>query len=898
MVTSPPVLDAHGFPRSFAALLDCDYARPEFLPHLKSLIATAQERIRQEHDAGTRGRNVVRHLTALVDDVVRTVFQYVQTQHGAPETPCVLLALGGYGRGELNPHSDIDLMFLSQQSPPDTLIRETLYLLWDVGYTLGHSVRTGRDAVQMAHADLSAQTAMLEARFIDGHEPLFDWFQEEIGHRRFTHRRRQSFVRLKLAECVQRHASFANSVNLMEPNVKESPGGLRDYHMALWLGMTRFEAHSVSALAQQGLLSPEGQEAVDAALDFLFRVRNALHYHSGRKNDLLSVDVQEKLAADLGFEDHEHKLAVEHFLNTYYVHANTIFDLCLTVREAAAHAMPSRLWQLIWRPRPVGEGFIMSHGYLSHSAEKFQERLTANPLLILQAFATAQAHDVSLAPDLSRAVRNQAALLATDRLRASPQAKALFFGILGCPSAAPTLRAMHRHGVLDAYIPEFAPLTCLVQYDLYHRYTVEEHTFHCIEALESLRDHPDPALQRLVHLYQHTPDKALLTFALLLHDLGKDVGPGHASHIYRSGELAAPICARLGLSAEQAHVIDILVVNHLVMNHLAQRRDITDTKVVAEFASVVETVPILDQLYLLTFADISGVGPGVWTAWKGALLAELYQRTRTCLMRQTDEIAPLDEDLRSQLRPAILQALGADAACAHLDRFLHGMPATYVRATSPAHIAKHVRLTQPQLRAPVVLYTEPDAAANCAHVTICVEARRGIFSVIAGTLSRHNLNILGAQIYTSSAGLAIDTLQVEAMDQTPLTDQRMWQQIEAELGAALVGDLTLDTVGVARRHRNHSREFRTFVQPPQVTLDNTSSDSHTVLEVRAQDSLGLLYTLTRVLYEQGLDIALAKISTEANRAIDVFYITWADGHKILDEATKRMIQDNLLAALR
>jgi [protein-PII] uridylyltransferase len=367
--------------------------------------------------------------------------------------------------------------------------------------------------------------------------------------------------------------------------------------------------------------------------------------------------------------------------------------------------------------------------------------------------------------------------------------------------------------------------------------------------------------------------------------------------VYRSGELSAPICERLGLSAAQRHTLQILVVHHLVMNHLAQRRDITDVKIIADFADVVETVQTLDQLYLLTFADTCGVGPGVWTAWKGALLAELHQRTREFLLRQTDDLAPSNEDLRSQLRPDILTELGPSASPAQVDDFLDVMPARYLRLTPPAQIAKHVALTQPQLPAPVVLYTELDAVADFTHVTICAETRRGLFSMIAGTLSRHNLNILGAQIYTSKEGVAIDTLQVETLDHTPPTHERMWQEIEADLQAAMAGTLSLDTVMGTSRPRMNSRAFRTFAQPPQVSLDNSSSDTHTVIEVRAQDSLGLLYTLTQVLYDQGLDIALAKISTEANRAIDVFYVKTAAGEKLLDAETTRVIQDRLITAL-
>ena len=897
-MTSPSILDdMHGSPRSFAALLDRGYARPDFLQGLKTLIAAAQGRIRQEHDAGARGRNVVRHLTALVDDVVRTVFQYVLAHHPPEGAPCALLALGGYGRGELNPHSDIDLMFLCQKTPPDSVVRETLYLLWDVGYTLGHSVRTRRDAVQMAEVDLTAQTAMMEARFVDGDRQLFHWFQEEVCHRRFTPRRRRAFIRQKIRECRQRHAVFANTVNLMEPNVKESPGGLRDYHTALWLGMACYEANSLSTLVDQGLLTPADHEAIEIALDFLFCVRNALHYYHGRKNDLLSVDVQEKLAITLGFEPNGNKQAVEHFLKRYYVHANVVFDLCVRVLEAVTHTDQPRFWRLLRRRRDAGDGFVVVDGHLTHGAPSLEAEVATCPLLLLQAFAKLQEYQVLLAPELSRLIKAKALVLMTEEIRRAPEAKAVFFHILSHPHAAPILRAMHHHGLLGAYIPEFEPLTCLVQYDLYHRYTVDEHTLRSIEMLESLMETQEPALRPLALLYHQTSDKALLKFALLLHDLGKDIGPRQESHVYRSGELAEIVCKRLGLSAEQRHVLHILVVNHLLMNHLAQRRDITDPKVVAEFASTVETVPYLEQLYLLTFADTSGVGPEVWTVWKGALLADLYRRTLDYLVHRRN-IIPSDEELRQRLRPAILEALDPTCDTAYIDRFLDVMPVKYLVATPPEQIAKHISLTQPPLRAPVILYTAQNFSVGFTNVTVCVEGRRGVFAMIAGALSRNRLNILGAQIYTSRDGLAVDTLQVDTTDSTPVTDERVWAQVEADLLAALAGERHFDEVLTQRRHFVHERKLQAFAQPPRIVIDNTVSDSHTVIEVQTQDRLGLLYKLTRLLYEQGLDIALAKISTEANRAIDVFYVTDAWGDKIVDDPAIGRIQQTLLEALR
>lgn len=899
MAISSTVYDVQGEPHSFAPLLDRGFERPQFLQGLKTLIAAANERIRQEHDAGGRGRNVVRHLTALVDDVVRTVFQYVVRNHSRPPESCALLALGGYGRGEMNPYSDIDLMFLCHKEPPEHVVRETLYLLWDAGYTLGHSVRTRRDVIKMVDADLTAQTAMREARFLEGDYQLYRWFEEEIHHKRFSPRRRRSFIRRKIAEYRERHATFSNTVNVMEPNIKESPGGLRDYHTVRWIAAAFYRAETLADLESEGLSTQEDQQAVEAALDFLFRVRNALHYHYGRKNDLLSVDVQETLAATLQFEATDDKLAVEYFLKAYYVHANVIAHFCQTVVEAVSRMYRPRRWSLLRRTRRVGGGFVIRDGYLSYEATALDEAFAARPVLMMQAVVKAHDCQVPLEPVLSRTIKAHAGRFADEATRRSSDVRTIFWHVLSQSHAAAILRALHWHGLLNAYIPEFAALTCLPSYDLHHRYTVDEHTLLTIEKIESLAATTAPMLKPLARLYEETSDadKKLLKLALLLHDLGKDVGPGKASHVHRSGELAEEVCERFELTAEQRHVIQVLVVHHLAMNRLAQRRDITDEKVIAECASLVETPSNLQQLYLLTFADTSAVGPDVWTVWKGTLLAELYHRTRDYLVQQRPVIAPSDDELRGRARAGLMAALNGRGSPVEVDHFLGAMPARYLMATTPGQMAIHLGMTKKARQLSVVLHAEQHASAGFSSVTICAEERRGIFSLIAGALSRNRLNILGAEIYTSQDDLALDILHVETLDQRAVTESQVWQRVEAVLRDALVDVRHIEQVPLQGRHPLKNQKVDVFVKPPHIVINNSHSDTHTILELQAQDSLGLLYRLTRVLYEQDVDIALAKISTEGNRAIDVFYVTDADGQKIVEETTLESIRQALLAAV-
>ena len=403
---------------------------------------------------------------------------------------------------------------------------------------MGHSVRTRRDVIKMADVDLTAQTAMREARFLEGDSQLYGWFEEEIHHKRFSPRRRRSFIQRKIAECRERHATFSNAVNVMEPNVKESPGGLRDYHTARWIAAAFYRAERLVDLENEGLLTQEDRQAVEEALDFLFRVRNALHYHYGRKNDLLSVDVQETLAASLHFEASDEKLAVEHFLKAYYVHANVIAHFCQTVVEAVSRMYRPRRWSILRRTRRVGDGFVIRDGYLGHEATALDEVFTARPELMMQVFVKAHVCRVPLEPMLSRTIKANADLLAGEATRCSPEARNTFWRILSQSHSASILRALHWHGLLNAYIPEFAPLACLPSYDLHHCYTVDEHTLLTIEKVESLAGTTVPMLQQLARFYEELSDsdKKLLKLALLLHDLGKDIGPGKASHVHRSGE--------------------------------------------------------------------------------------------------------------------------------------------------------------------------------------------------------------------------------------------------------------------------------------------------------------------------------------------------------------------------
>ncbi|MBI3090042.1 MAG: [protein-PII] uridylyltransferase [Candidatus Tectomicrobia bacterium] len=887
-----------------------DAGRPEtWGALLKPLLAQRHGEVRAFHDAGATGRAVARAQSQLVDGIVRGLYATLgrglrQSGNGTADgggkqdresrQDCALVALGGYGRGELNPASDVDLLFLrggDADAKQQRLIDGILYPLWDLGFTVGHSARTIDETILFSRRDPTVLTALLEARLLAGSTQLFAKLRGRL-RRTLAGKAGREFLRRKLAERDRRHAQFENSPTLLEPNVKESPGGLRDLHTALWATQVAFGVHQLEELEANGLCTPEELGELQAALDFFLRVRTQLHYLTGRRTDILVMEMQDALSAALGYTAQGGLHAVERFMREYYRHAVSVYLFSrTTLWRCSDRPGWARRGLRALRRRRLDANFAVDGGRIefSNGGGVFLEQ----PLLALQLFLSCAQHHFTISEEVSRELRS--ALYSTRRAQAlrSPAGNALFLRLLAAPHAAKALRMMHQLGVLAIFLPEFDELTGLIQYHLFHRYTIDDHSLRAVRYIDELPATTEPEIETLGRLAAKQANPGLVKLALLCHDLGKSCGGGHVASGTR---MVRGIVQRLGLPKEEAETVIFLVQHHLLMNHTAQRRNLDDAAVVARFGQVVGSVERLEMLYLLTYADTRAVGPNVWTTWKGALLLELYEKGARYLCRELD-VGDTIEQIMRQARAKVERQAGEEIEAEEIERFFELMPPRYFCTCRPEQIVRHIVARREAANTPLVMRRFPAETAGQTELLVITEGRRGVFSKIAGILAARRINILAAQVYTDLEGMAVDTLWVDSAQRQPVGDPGLWPAVEEDLRKVLAGDLDVRAL-IRSQDRFYSlSKRRPRLLPSSVHIDNTVADECTVLDIVAEDHVGLLYAITQTLYDQGLDIVLAKISTEGNRATDTFYVTDSQGEKLLDsgaqEALARAVREAL-----
>lgn len=854
---------------------------------LRQHLASAYEGLRARHRGGASGRESLETHTDFMDRFLRALFALADgeaREAGLEPTSCVLVALGGYGRGELHPSSDLDVMLIHGGDLHPYLQRvaqEVLYTLWDLGLHVGHSCRSLEDCQALARTDLPSRTSMQAARFIAGDRALYRRFQRTLRENVYR-KDYPAFLAATLTERDQRYRKHGASVYLQEPNVKESAGGLRDVHTALWLAFTKFGARTLKELEERGLLTPREREATDQALAFLWRVRNELHFLAGHRQDVLTRPLQVQIAASFGYADDETALGVEKFMRDYYLHARAIHRISARLIARAQEALSRRgTVGPRLRREALADGLIFYDGRL-HLTEP--DALRRDPARLMKVFWHAHRLGSELDVGLERAVE-EAVPLVDAGLRASPEVLDLFLAILrSWGRVAPTLRTMHDLGLLGAYLPEFGALTCLVQYDLYHRYTADQHSLLAVEHLETLAG---PAgSEELATLLAEVERPDLLVLGALLHDIGKARGHGHVA---KGVPMIQAVTRRLGLSPEDARGLRFLVEHHLLLSHTAERRDLHDPKTVERVAELAGDVQCLTMLYLLTVADIKAVAPGLWTAWRGALIEELYLRARARLTGGRPE-RPRREVLAAQL----LKEVGDIAAHDVVEAHLAGMSERYLATTSAQRIAAHLALVERLREEPVAteLFHHPDLGYS--DFVVVTPDQRGLFSLIAGTLAANGVNVLSAQIETRGDGIALDTFQVNEPGGEAILEPERWEQVAADLRALLTGEQSVEVLLARRRPR---LEPAAAGGPVRVNVDNQLSDTHTVVEIKAPDRLGLLYLITKTLAREGLDIATAKIATDIDQAFDAFYVTDRRGRKVEDPERLARLREALEAAL-
>jgi [protein-PII] uridylyltransferase len=862
------------------------------LEFFRTVLAEGLDSLKAMHVEGASGEESVRTHARMVDGMVQSLTKLIVTDAkaaGLAPTPLVVVALGGYGRGELHPSSDIDLMVVydGTLSPfVQRVMQELLYTLWDLGLQIGHSLRSLEDCVAMARTDFPSRTSMQEARLIEGDRRVFTRFRRVLRDNIY----RQDFgefLAMTLAEREQRYRKFGASPYIGEPNVKESAGGLRDMHTALWLGAAKFGARTLRELADKGLISPREQAGADAALTFLWRVRNELHFFSGHKNDVLTRDLQPRIAENLGYATEGHTLGVERFMHDYYLHARRIHRVSRRLIARCQETLSRRgSAERRQRQQALADGLVFYDGRL-HLADRDPDGLRKEPLRLMKVFWHLHRLGCDLAPDLERAIEDSLDVV-DDAFRTSPAVRDVFLDI--CRSwgrVALTLSEMHELGLLGRYLPEFGALTCLVQYDVYHKFSADQHSLLAVEHMEALAPGRSSESEGAAQVFSEVEKPGLLMLGMLLHDIGKAKGHGHVA---KGIPLIQALTQRIGLPAAEGAMVEFLVAHHLTMSHIAQRRDIDDPRTIADFAATVEDPQRLRMLYLLTFADMRAVGPGVLTGWQAAILHELYARTLARLTGGREE-KPNRTQLVTRLRDVVRDEVPLQAVKAHVamvgDRYLTN--------TSVQRMAEHLRLITHLDAAPVAteLFHHPDLGSS--DLVVVTRDVPGLFALIAGTLAAHGVNIISAQISTRADGIAIDTFQVNDPTGESVTSATQWNRLLDALRAILVREQTVETL-LERRQRAGRQTVDGFDRP-KITVDNRLSDTDTVVEVKCPDRLGLLYLITRTLSAQHLDIASARIATEIDQALDTFYVHDRTGRKLEEPAETERVREALEQAL-
>ena len=846
--------------------------------------------LRAAHLGGASGQQSVQAYASFMDGFLVTLFRLAvdDARHeGTAPMPIVLVALGGYGRGELHPLSDLDLLLLYDGEMGPYVRRVTqrlLYTLWDLGLQVGHAVRSLPDCVAMARTDFTSRTSMQQARYLAGDRRLFNRFRKVLAENVYRKDFAQ-FLETALSERDQRYRKFGGSPYMGEPNVKESAGGLRDIHTAMWLASTKFGTRTLLELRDKRLITEREQTMADAALTFLWRVRNELHFISGHKNDVLGREIQPQIAKNFGYQGDDMSLAVEKFMRDYYLHARVVHRvsrrLIARCRETLSRGRPV---QRRLRQEALADGLYVLDGQL-HLVEPDGRAFREDPARLMKVFWHSHRLGLELGVDVERAV--EAALdLVDERFQRSSEVRDLFLAICrNWGRTAQTLGEMHELGLLGRYLPEWGALTCLVQYDVYHRFTADQHSLLAVENLEALAPGQSTESEGIAEVLNELARPDLLMLGMLLHDIGK--GKGHG-HVAKGIPLIRELTSRLDLPREDAETVTLLVAHHLTLSHMAQRRDIDDPKTVASLAEVVGVPERLRMLYLLTFADMRAVGPGVMTGWMARILWELFSRTMAQLTG-----GRLERPSREKVAERVTEELGGarGGVVAHLAM----MSDRYLLTTSAQRIAAHLRLVE-RLEEDVVatdLFHHPDL--DSSELVVATQDVPGLFALIAGTLAAEGINILSAQIHTRADGIALDTFQVNDPFGEAVTEDARWRRTLGALRRVLVSEQTVEDLLAARRSGRPAASA--VAGPPKITVDNQLSDTHTVVEVKCPDRVGLLYLITRTFQALGLDIGSARIATEIEQAYDTFYVTDHQGRRLEDPAQMDRLRDALEDAL-
>lgn len=885
----------------------------ELLSLYKKFLKIENHRIRLKHHSGGGGRETCAQRASLVDIVLRHLLASALASEGAAKKRPVklaLVAIGGYGRGELNPFSDVDIMFLhgnaTKKLDPLTneAVQQILYMLWDIGFKVGHSTRSISGAIQQANADMLSKTSLLEARLVAGDEKLFEKFRRDFvsecvqGHV-------DEYIADRVKNQAERHVKFGSSVYMQEPNIKNGCGSLRDYQNLLWISFFKERVQSTSGLVEKKLINETERRTLDRAYDFLLRVRTELHYLNKRSADVIVMSQQLQIASKLSYPQKNILRRSEAFMRDYYQHARSIYNLTELISERLSVPTPGvqkkpRIFGFLRRSQtPQTEkfdGFSSIDGVLYADA---RDIFNQDPARLMRLFQHMQVRGLQMSADLQQLVRRRLHLV-DKTFQYARATRETFTAICSRKGeVGRVLRAMHQVDFLGRYVPEFGQLTCLVQHEFFHRYTADEHTLVCIEKLDRIIDTDNPRLADYKSLFQKLEDPLVLYLALLLHDTGK--ASNARVHAEASAVFAQRVSRRLQLTPEQRKSLLLLVDNHIVMSSTAQRRNVEDPATIGEFAAVVKDQRNLDALMLLTLVDGQGTGDENWSDWKESLVWQLYRST-SLYLADGEAFYRQRKIERQELLLSVREKLGGeyhDETDAHFEH----MPDRYFQTFGVSDIVEHVELFRLFLemrfdgqRDALVPSMRWIARPHQGHSEVWISGwdRKHLLARIAGSFSCVQLNILSADVFTRGDGLVLDIFRVCNTQFEAVTDHRDIVQVESLLAQSLQKaeyDFTPLLGKVMQR-----REFQLSQEldfPTRIVIDNDAHPTYTLVDIQTPDRLGLLYYLLKALGRVGVQIALSRITTEKGAAVDSFYVTDSEGRKIKDEASLARLQKAL-----
>ncbi len=866
--------------------LDC--SDKEIISFFKKSIREAEKILFSLHRTGIGGKRLENLHSQFIDNILKKIYRLVLTDIFDNKVPekigLTIAATGGYGREDLSPRSDIDILIIyknKMNKKIESIISKFLYYFWDIGFDLGHSTRSIKDCIKVAEENIDSATSMLESRYIIGEKDIFDDFEKRILKfiRRYNCKK---YILGKIEEQDFRYKLHDYSLYIKEPNIKESSGGLRDFHIVLWFSKVLFDTFDLNFFYENKIYPRDEIKNLENSYDFLLRIRNELHFTFHTKKDILTFNEQPLIARNLGYRPGIASKAEAKLMQDYYLHARNIslfkHDFIERFAFPKQHKK-NKVYQL--------DDGIQLNNSEELSINKSNKSFAKEPGKLFKVFSYQQKFNCRLSNKLKTKIRKDIKFL-DDSLSKNTSANETFLSILSNKkSVEPVLRIMHELGVLGRLIPEFGKINCFVYYDNFHKYTADEHILLTFKYLDKILKNSEFELYKLSEALKNLDDISSLRLALLFHDLGKIYGPDHTK---KSLKLIPKIAKRMNLGPYQTSLVEFLVRNHLVMSRFIQSRDLSDEDSIAEFSNIVANPERLQMLFILTYCDISAVGPGVWTNWKYSILSELTNKAMNYIT--LDEYKENRIEYMRYLREDIINECKNEFSINEIEEHLKNIHEKYIYSTSAVTIKEHLGLIREAKKYVFSTNVENKEKSGITEFTICsIKDRIGLLADIVGTLSFHELNILSAKVFTRKDGIAVDEIKIVG-----ILKEGEWKRINDDLKNVLLKDLIIN-----ERIKKHRKYLRTKKKKKLkiltvVKFDNKTSEDYTIIDIETQDRMGLLYLILKTLSELNLNIGYAKIFTEGDKALDVFYVD-ENKHKIKNRKKLKMIKDTITDVL-